>query len=61
MPATKSNESVFLDISTIKKPKNGKKATLAKKNWRIIVEEFRGMKFSDLYDTKNGMIEPTYK
>ena len=56
---TKSNERMFLDISMIKKLKNGNKWTLTKINWRMILEEFSGMKLSDLYDTRNGMIEPT--
>ena len=59
--ATKINECVFLEMLTIKKPNNGKKVTLTKKYWRIIVDELIRMKFSNLYYTKNGMIEPTYK
>ena len=38
-----------------------KKVTLTKKNWNIIVDKFIGIKYSDFYDTKNGMIEPTFK
>ena len=56
--ARKINERVLLDILMIKKPKNGKKVTLTKNNWRIIVEKFSGMKLSDIFDTKNGRIEP---
>ena len=39
--------------------RKGKKVTSEKKNWIIIVESFIGMKLSDLYDTKNGIIEST--
>ena len=44
VPATKSNELVFLDILTIKKSKNGRKATLVKKNWITTVEKLIRMK-----------------
>ena len=56
--ATNRNERVFLDIFMINKLNNGIKVALTKKKWRIVVEKFSGMKFSNLYDTKNGMIEP---
>jgi hypothetical protein len=58
-PATKEEEEnrVFLDIATVKKPKDGLKVN--KPNWRIMVDERTGMKFSDFFETKSGMIEPT--
>ena len=43
----------------IKKPMNVNKLILTKKNLRIIMEIFSRMKFSNFYDTKDGMIEPT--
>jgi hypothetical protein len=46
-----------LDIATIKEIKDGPK--VSKKNWRIMVDERTGLKFSDFYDTKDGMVEPT--
>jgi hypothetical protein len=30
-------------------------------NWRIIVDKRIQIKFSDFYETKNGMVEPTYQ
>ena len=59
VPATKSKKHVFLDILMIKKPENVNKAILMKKNWRIMVDKFSGMEFSDFYESKNGTIEPT--
>ena len=59
--AMKCNERVFWGILSIKDPNNGKKVTLKKKNWRFIVNKFSGMKFSNLYDTKNDMVKLTRK
>ena len=56
--AVKPNDRDALDISTIKAPK-ALKITLGKPNWRIMVDELTGMKFSDFFATKNGMVEPT--
>ena len=61
VPDTKSNEHTFLDISTIKKPKNGKKVTLKKKNRMIMIDKFSERKSYDFYDTKNDMIGPKYE
>ena len=58
VPAGKPNERVFLDISTIKKC-NDIKFKPAKGKWCMIVDECTQLKFSDFYDTKNGMVEPT--
>ena len=41
----------------VKKAKGGPPVT--KPNWRIIVDERTGMKFSDFFDKKSGMVEPT--
>ena len=35
------------------------KITVNKPNWRLITDQRTGMKFSDFFATKNGMIEPT--
>ena len=59
VPATTSNERIFLDISTIMKPKSEKKVMITKKNWRLMVDEHSGLKFSDFFETKDGMIVPT--
>ena len=47
---------VYLDITTIKAPKG---EVISKPNWRIIVDERTGMKFSDFFGKKNDMVEPT--
>ena len=56
-PTTDTNGRVHLDLATIKTPKGGSKIT--KPNWRIIVDEKTQLKFSDFFETKNGMVEPT--
>jgi hypothetical protein len=43
--ADKDANRIFLDIATVKKLKNGPNVT--KPNWRIMVDERTGMKFSD--------------
>jgi hypothetical protein len=55
--ATSKERRVFLDIATVKQPKNG--PNVSKTNWRIMVDERTQLKFSDFYEKKNGMIEPT--
>jgi hypothetical protein len=55
--ATKGENRIFLDIATVKKAKDGPPVT--KPNWRIMVDERTGMKFSDFYAAKIGMVEPT--
>ena len=57
-PSKQVNGRVYLDISTVKKPKDVK-VTLTKPNWRLIVDEKTRMKINDFYETKNGMVEPT--
>jgi hypothetical protein len=56
-PATKGENRIFLDIATVKRTKENPSVT--KPNWRIMVDERTGMKFSDFFETKNGMVEPT--
>jgi hypothetical protein len=55
--ATKDKGRIYLDISTIKKEKDGPSVT--KGNWRIMVDERLPLKFSEFFQTKSGMIEPT--
>jgi hypothetical protein len=56
-PLTKNESRIYLDITTIKKTKNGPK--VYKGNWRIMVDERTQLRFSDFFDTKNGMVEET--
>jgi phosphopentomutase len=56
-PSTKNESRIYLYIATIKKTKNGPK--VYKGNWRIMVDETTQLKFSDFFDTKNGMVEET--
>ncbi len=53
---SKDASHIYLDIATINRPD---KKQVYKKNWRIMVNERTGMKFSDFYETKDAMIEPT--
>jgi hypothetical protein len=48
--ATKEENRIFLDIATVKKAKDGPPVT--KPNWRIMVDERTGMKFSDFFEAK---------
>ena len=53
-------QAYVLDILKINNnSNNGKKVTSMKKNWMIVADKFSGMKLSNFYDTKNGIIEPT--
>jgi hypothetical protein len=56
-PSTKGESRIYLDIATIKKTKNVPK--VYKGSWRIMVDERTQLKFSDFFDTKNGMVEET--
>jgi hypothetical protein len=48
---------VYLDISTVKSNKGDPK--VAKPNWRIMVDESTNMEITHLFQTNNGMCEPT--
>ena len=61
MLATNSHGRVFLRIFMMKNPDNVKKVNLNNNKWSIIVEGFSGMKFSNVYDTNDGMIKPICK
>jgi hypothetical protein len=52
----KDESRIYLDIATINCPN---KKQVYKKNWRTMVKERTGTKFTDFYETKAGMIEPT--
>jgi hypothetical protein len=53
----KDASQIYLDITPIKKTKKGPK--VYKGNWRIMVDERTQLKFSDFFNTKNGMVEET--
>jgi hypothetical protein len=53
----KPNERVFLDLARIEQPLAGPK--VLRQYWRIIVDEFTQLKFSEFYESKDGMVEPT--
>ena len=55
--AVVGENQIFLDIATVKKQKDGPK--VSNLNWRIMVDERTGMKFSDFYASKTAMVEPT--
>jgi hypothetical protein len=52
----KDESQIYLDIATINRPH---KKQVYKKNWRIMLDERTGTKFTDFYETEAGMIEPT--
>ena len=52
------NERMYIDISTVKSPKSVS-VTVTKPQWRMMVDEYTGMKWSDFFETKDGMVEPT--
>jgi hypothetical protein len=58
-PSAKDESCIYLDIATIRKTQwqNGPK--VHKGYWRIMVVERTQLKFSDFFDTKNGMFEET--
>jgi hypothetical protein len=57
IPSAENNGRIYLDIATVKRIKDGPK--VSKPNWRIMVDECTNLKFSDFYETKAGMVEPT--
>ena len=58
--STMPSELMFLDIATIKKPKQCTTVkTLTKPNWRLIVDDMSELAFGSFFKSKNGMVEPT--
>jgi hypothetical protein len=55
--ASKEEPCMFLDISTVKKMKDGPNVT--NPNWLIIVDQRSALEFTQFYQTKDGMVEPT--
>jgi hypothetical protein len=56
-PVEDGKNCIYLDIAMLKQRKGMPRAT--KPNWRIMVNQQMGLKFSNFFDTKNGMVEPT--
>ena len=54
--ATKDDPRVYLDISTVRDTDGD---SLKSNNWRIMVDERTGMKFTDFFARKIDMVEPT--
>jgi hypothetical protein len=53
-------ERVYLDLSKITVPhSDGTESSISKKNWRIMVDEATGKKWSSFHNSKAGMVEPT--
>jgi hypothetical protein len=53
-------EQAYLDLFKITVPhSNGTESTINKKNWRRMVDEATGKKWSSFHDSKSGMVEPT--
>ena len=53
-PLKEGENRIFHDIATVKRTKNQPNVT--KPNWRIMVDGRTGLKFSDFFATKNGMV-----
>jgi hypothetical protein len=56
-PAEDGKNRIYLNIAMVKQQKGMPRAT--KPNWRIMVDQRTGLKFSNFFDKKNGMVEPT--
>ena len=50
---------IFLDIKTLRKPKEKNILFVEKNNMRMLVDEFSGCGFTRWFSTKDGMVEPT--
>ena len=59
-PSVMPNQLMFLDLSTVKKPRKCTTIkTLSKPVWRLIVDDYSELGFGDFYATKDAMVEPT--
>ena len=60
--ADKPGGRVYLDISTIKAHMTpDKPVSVPKSNWRLLVDEYSTLKFSNFFGTKNEMVKPTFQ
>ena len=57
--ATKPGERVYLDLSKVTVAGDNGVLELNRKNWKLMVDECTGKKFSEFTETKSGMVEPT--
>ena len=53
-----ANGKIYLDMSSVKKPKL-LDISVNKPNWRLMVDKLTGMKWSEFYERKSDMVEPT--
>ena len=56
-PDKGNDERIFIDISSVKGKKDGPPFQW-KQHWRVILYEQTNLKFTKIFSTKNGMIEP---
>jgi hypothetical protein len=56
VPSKETTGRIYLDIATVKKIKDG--PSVSKPHWRIVVDKKTNLKFSNLFQTKGGMVEP---
>jgi hypothetical protein len=52
------NERVHIDISSVKNPSEYE-VKVTKPHWMMVMDKRTGMKWSEFYETKNDMVEPT--
>jgi hypothetical protein len=58
-PKVLDSGRVYLDISSVRNKDFQELENTTKPYWRIIVDEATQIKFSDFFESKSGMIEPT--
>ena len=57
--ATKPGGRLYMDIKSLRAPRNKKILFVTKKNMHVLVDEFSGVGFLRWFETKSGMVEPT--
>ena len=50
---------MYLDLSKVTVAGDNGVVELNRKNWKLMVDEFTGKKWSEFTGTKSGMVEPT--
>ena len=56
------NQLIWLDMFTLRKPKNCENVdNITIPNWRLMLDDFTDLSFSAFYDSKDGMVEPTFE
>jgi hypothetical protein len=56
-PLKEGENRMFLEMATVKRTKDQPK--VSKPNWCVVADGRTGLNFSDFFETKNGMAEPT--